>query len=60
MLLIAMTLLCFGDKEEHEAYLGLNAGPIEGGITEIRMFEMSWDGLELQDEGQAGIPWSGS
>jgi len=43
----------YWDEEEHQAYLGLNAGPTgEGGVTEIRMFKMSWDGRELLDEGE--------
>ena len=42
----------FWDEEEHQAYLGLNAGPTGDGVTEIRMFKMSWDGRELLDEGK--------
>jgi beta-xylosidase len=43
----------YWDDENHQAYLGLNAGPTVEGVTEIRMFKMSWDGRELLDEGQA-------
>lgn len=44
----------YWDEQQHQAYLVANFGTVEGGKpgNHIRMFKMSWDGMELEDEGQ--------
>ena len=46
----------FWDEDEKQAYLVCNFGndpAVKERVNQTRLFKMSWDGLTLQDEGQA-------